>query len=83
MGRGVFPVLCLETDGEGATRLVERLREELWVLNERTKEQFQLSLSIGTTRNEGEGVTGRDDLLAKADAAMYGEKRGKRRAMVP
>lgn len=83
MGGDEFAVLAMEASSEDAAQLVERLREELSVLNERTKEQFQLSLSIGTTRYVGEDVTGLDDLLAKADAAMYGEKRGKRRAMVP
>ena len=83
MGGDEFAVLAMEASGEDAAQLVERLREELSHLNERTKEQFQLSLSIGTTRYVGEDVTGLDDLLAKADAAMYGEKRGKRRAMVP
>ncbi len=83
MGGDEFAVLAMEAMSEDAAQLVERLREELDELNERTKERFQLSVSVGTTRYEGEDVTSLDDLLAKADAAMYAEKRGKRRALVP
>ncbi len=83
MGGDEFAVLAMEASGEDAAQLVERLRKELDELNEHTKEQFQLSVSVGTTRYVGEDVTSLDDLLAKADAAMYAEKRGKRRALVP
>jgi GGDEF domain-containing protein len=73
----------MEATSENTKQLVERLREELDELNEHTKEQFQLSLSVGTTRYVGEDVMSLDALLARADAAMYAEKRDKRRAMVP
>ncbi len=83
MGGDEFAVLAMEATSEDVARLVQRLRDELSELNQNTKEQFQLSLSIGTTRYVGEDVMSLDDLLAKADAAMYVEKRDKRRAMVP
>ena len=83
MGGDEFAVLAMEASGEDAAQLVERLREELDELNEHTKEQFQLSVSVGTTRYVGEDVTSLDDLLAEADAAMYAEKRDQRRALVP
>ena len=83
MGGDEFAVLAMEASSEDVAMLVGRLRDELSELNQNTKEQFQLSLSIGTTRYVGEDVMSLDDLLAKADAAMYAEKRDKRRAMVP
>jgi len=83
MGGDEFAVLAMEASTEDARQLVERLREELEALNGSTKEQFRLSLSVGTTRCVGEDVTSLDELIAKADAAMYEEKRGKRRALAP
>ena len=83
MGGDEFAVLAMEASSEDVAMLVGRLRDELSELNQNTKEQFQLSLSIGTTRYVGEDVMSLDDLLAKADAVMYAEKRDKRRAMVP
>ena len=83
MGGDEFAVLAMEATSEDTDQLVKRLREELEVFNEQTKEKFQLSLSVGTTRYVGEDVTSLDDLLTRADAAMYAEKRGKRRALVP
>ena len=73
----------MEATSEDTDRLVKRLREELDNHNESTKEQFQLSLSVGTTRYVGEDVMSLDELLSRADAAMYAEKRAKRRALVP
>ncbi len=74
-----FAVLAFETSEENAERLVERLRAELTELNETTKERFQLSVSIGLARHDGEDALHLDELLRKADAAMYEEKRSKRR----
>ena len=74
-----FAVLAFETSEENAETLVERLRTELRELNETTRERFQLSVSIGLARNDGDSALHLDELLKQADAAMYQEKRGKSR----
>ena len=77
-----FAVLAFETSEENAETLVERLRTELIELNETTKERFQLSVSIGLARNDGDSAVTLDELLRQADAAMYEEKRSKRRTVM-
>lgn len=77
-----FAVLAFETSEENAETLVQRLRAELSGLNETTKERFQLSVSIGLARHEGNDAVQLDELLKQADAAMHEEKRNKRRTVV-
>jgi len=77
-----FAVLAFETSEENAETLVERLRTELSALNDTTRERFQLSVSIGLARNDGDSALHLDELLRRADAAMYREKRGKRRKVM-
>ena len=77
-----FAVLAFETSEENAETLVERLRKELADLNETTRERFQLSVSIGLARNDGDTALHLDELLRRADAAMYKEKRSKRRTVM-
>ena len=74
-----FAVLAFETSEENAQTLVQRLRDEINELNETTRERFQLSVSIGLARNDGDNLVHLDELLRQADAAMYREKRNKRR----
>jgi diguanylate cyclase (GGDEF)-like protein len=83
MGGDEFAVLALEATEENEIQLVARLRAKVEQFNERGKEPYQLSISLGTARFDGEGRTRLDELLAKADAAMYEEKRGKRREFGP
>ena len=79
MSGDAFAVLAFETSKENAETLVQRLRDELTELNETTRERFQFSVSIGLSRNDGDSAVHLDELLRQADAAMYREKRNKRR----
>ena len=76
-----FAVLALETSEENAEGLVERLRAELTEVNETTRERFQLSVSIGLARYDGDDAVSLEDLLGQAGAAMHQEKRKKRRTV--
>jgi two-component system cell cycle response regulator len=76
-----FAVLALETSEENADTLVERLKAELAEVNETTRERFQLSVSIGLARYNGDDAVSLDDLLSQAGAAMHREKRKKRRTV--
>ena len=74
-----FAVLAFETSEENAETLVQRLRAELNELNETTRERFQLSVSIGLARNDGDSPVQLEELLKQAEATMHKEKRNKRR----
>ncbi|MCH8811118.1 MAG: GGDEF domain-containing response regulator [Gemmatimonadetes bacterium] len=76
-----FAVLAFETSEENAQTLVGRLRAELTQVNETTKERFQLSVSVGLARYDGDDAVSLDELLRQAGAAMHGEKRTKRRTV--
>ncbi len=80
MGGDEFAVLALEASEENEVELLQRLRERTITINQRTREPYRLSISIGTARFDGEGRTRLDDLLTQADEAMYQEKRAKRKA---
>jgi diguanylate cyclase (GGDEF)-like protein len=80
MGGDEFAVMALEASKENQIELLRRLRERVREINEKTRESYCLSLSVGTARFDGEGRTRLDDLLTEADRAMYEEKRRKRNA---
>lgn len=78
VGGDEFAVLALEASGEDAEMLVERLRAGVAAFNEKGGEPFSLSISVGISRYEDASRIRLDELLARADAAMYEEKRRKR-----
>ncbi|MBT8404328.1 MAG: GGDEF domain-containing protein, partial [Gemmatimonadetes bacterium] len=80
LGGDEFAVLALETSGEPAEWLAQRLREGVSVHNSSEDAPFQLAASVGVARAVGDAEVSLDDLLAQADAAMYREKRAKQRA---
>jgi diguanylate cyclase (GGDEF)-like protein len=80
LGGDEFAVLALETSGEPAEWLAQRLREGVSVHNADERAPFQLAASVGVARARGEDEVSLDDLLAQADAAMYREKRAKQKA---
>lgn len=78
LGGDEFAVLALEASGEDAELLMARLRERIEEFNEEGEEPFKLSASLGLARYDNGGRVRLDELLAKADVAMYEEKRQKR-----
>ncbi len=83
MGGDEFAVLALDAQEDYQEELLSRLREKVKDQNQRSREPYRLSLSLGTARFDGEGRTRLDDLLARADEEMYQEKRAKQRARSP
>ena len=81
MGGDEFAVLAPEGVGEDQRELVERVRQSVKEYNESSRDPFQLSVSVGVTRADGETRIRLDDLLADADRAMYEEKRSKRKVV--
>ena len=78
IGGDEFVVLALESSGARPESYVERLREKLAMRNARGQRPFVLSLSMGIAQYDPASPCSIDDLLAKADALMYAEKRSKR-----
>lgn len=66
MGGDEFVVICPETSGEGLERLAGALKEDF--------RRVQVGVSVGYTERQ-ELDDGPDELLARADAAMYEHKR--------
>jgi diguanylate cyclase (GGDEF)-like protein len=80
LGGDEFAVLALEASGEDSELLIDRLRERVREFNHSSAEPFQLSVSIGTARHDGDLRIRLEELLAEADNAMYEDKRDKRKA---
>jgi two-component system, cell cycle response regulator len=78
LGGDEFAVLALEVSGEDEGMLVSRIRRKLEAFNALEAEPFALSLSLGMARFDRDTGGNLGDLLARADEAMYGEKRMKR-----
>ena len=81
MGGDEFAVLAVEATEDGAVLLLSRLRKRIDEFNQTRREPYQLALSIGMARHDGDGRIRLDDLLAQADAAMYEEKDSRRKAI--
>ena len=76
IGGDEFVVLSESTDRNGdiaVTRLYENIAEE----NARGDRPCPLSISVGTTQFDPEHLVSIDELLSKADASMYSQKRKK------
>jgi diguanylate cyclase (GGDEF)-like protein len=74
-----FLILCPGTDGPGALTLAENLRG--WVAGRTFPKVDRRTISLGvTTHRPGDGL---DDMVARADAALYEAKRqGRNRAVL-
>jgi len=69
-------VLAIETDGFPAEVLTARLQENLEAHNVKGDLRYELSLSVGLAHYDPEHPCSIDELVARADRAMYERKRG-------
>ena len=75
LGGDEFVVLTIDTDAERADAVRQRTRAAVDDWNAQGVAPFQLSLSLGTAQHEnGETI---EDLLTRADAEMYQQKRAR------
>jgi diguanylate cyclase (GGDEF)-like protein/PAS domain S-box-containing protein len=73
-------VALMTVDSEQTAEIVcERIQARVEAHNRETERGYPLSLSVGATRSKAEG-TMLADLLARADTALYEQKRGRSRA---
>lgn len=78
LGGDEFTVLAAVAVDENADILVARLQEKLSNYNALGLRPYDLSISIGIAHFNAEETRSIDELLSRADAAMYEEKRQKK-----
>jgi diguanylate cyclase (GGDEF)-like protein/PAS domain S-box-containing protein len=74
IGGDEFVVLAMETDEGSAEVLATRLQKNLEARNARGDLRYKLSLSVGVVRYDPENPCSIDELLTRADRAMYERK---------
>jgi GGDEF domain-containing protein len=73
-------VLAAQTPADTAATLATRLQERLAARNSAPGRRYPLSLSFGTAAIDPLKTSSIEELMARADHALYGEKRRKTRA---
>ncbi|HSN70809.1 MAG TPA: diguanylate cyclase [Steroidobacteraceae bacterium] len=80
VGGDEFVVLARLACEDDAATLQRRLSERLAELNDLHALPFELAMSLGAVTADGSDAEALDTLVARADAAMYGEKKKRRDA---
>jgi diguanylate cyclase (GGDEF)-like protein/PAS domain S-box-containing protein len=75
IGGDEFVVLAIDTDSANPEVLTARLQENLEARNAKGDHHYRLSLSVGVARYDPEHPCSIDELLARADRAMYEQRR--------
>lgn len=77
LGGDEFTVLAaVEAEG-GVQKLLSRLQQQFDDYNALKMVPYKLSISIGVAEGEADGIQSMEDLMSRADIAMYENKRGK------
>ncbi len=74
-----FAVLAVEADTGSAQRPILELRDLLKGASSSKEHSYEISLSLGVTRAAHDTPLSIEELVHQADAAMYDEKRNKRK----
>ena len=72
-------VVLLESTDENDEMLITRLNESVRDYNAKVSQDYKLSISVGAAQFDPEYPISIDELLFKADALMYAQKREKRK----
>ena len=78
MGGDEFAVLLIATSEQTCQRAIERLRTQIDAFNVDEDRPFRLEMSVGSATPIEEDQDDVERLLARADAAMYANKRARR-----
>ena len=78
MGGDEFAVLALGSSVENSDILKDRLQQQISIHNHRENRDYALSVSIGMLYSDPKSLSSLDDLMSRADALMYEQKRNKR-----
>jgi diguanylate cyclase (GGDEF)-like protein len=79
IGGDEFVVLAVKNTDVNGEIPTTRLQKNLDEHNAKGSRGYQLSISVGTTQFDPEQPLSVDELLARADALMYEQKRGKQK----
>jgi diguanylate cyclase (GGDEF)-like protein len=71
-------VALLESTDESDEMLIARLYENIRDYNAKASRHYKLSVSVGAAQFDPEYPISTDELLSKADASMYAQKRKRR-----
>ncbi len=82
IGGDEFAVLAPETTPESSPAIEKRLQEHVEVHNAQPGRDFQISFSIGMAHYDATRPCSLDDLIHRADSAMYANKMNKRRQKI-
>ncbi len=80
LGGDEFTALAAVEPDDGATQLIARLEQKFENYNALKLVPYQLSISIGVAHLDSESAYSMTDLMARADVAMYENKRAKQSA---
>jgi len=83
LGGDEFAALAIDAPGNAAHLLTTRLQENVEARNAQGALPFELSLSLGLARYDPAQPCSFEDLLRRADALMYDDKRSKRKVRRP
>lgn len=83
VGGDEFAVLAVAAPDATAQRINERIRERIRARNTQSDRAYQLSVSVGIANYDPDNPCSLEELMARADALMYGEKRRKREQQGP
>jgi diguanylate cyclase (GGDEF)-like protein len=72
-------VVLLESTDENDEMLITRLDENIRDYNAKASQHYKLSVSVGAAQFDPEYPISIDELLSKADALMYAQKRKRRK----
>ncbi|MBP0591231.1 sensor domain-containing diguanylate cyclase [Paraburkholderia sp. LEh10] len=78
LGGDEFVVLLSDSDEDGTMQTIERLRHQLHIYNQSAQADYHLHCSVGTATYAPDSALSIDELLARADGAMYANKRAQR-----
>lgn len=80
IGGDEFTILAVDTSADKEHAIKARLQENIRRRNETGDSPHHLSLSVGMAQADEVGVTSVEELLARADEAMYAQKRVKQKS---
>jgi diguanylate cyclase (GGDEF)-like protein len=78
MGGDEFAALGIESTKQDFSILENRLQHQIDIHNSIEDKDYRISLSIGMAYSDPEKPSSIDELISRADALMYEQKRGKR-----
>jgi len=80
LGGDEFTVLAVHADDDSASTITKRLVETLSQFNARTDRGYALAFSVGVVRFDPTSPCSIEELLARADKALYAHKRRKEKS---